>query len=182
MDSVVSSIIQKFETRAQMGKEKYGTDLDRTDLTTLQWINHAQDELMDGILYLQKLKCETTPEERGEVNFEAIARSIMESLGTGFSEAVYHNAFEVELRKIGMKYETERVLPISYDGHTVGHVRLDLVVEATTVIELKAVAKLNEGHKNQLKMYMRHGGFSTGYLINFSDKGTVEVVCAEGGI
>ena len=58
VDSVVQSIIQKFLDRAQMGKEKYGTDLDRKDLTHLQWINHAQDELMDGILYLEKLKQE----------------------------------------------------------------------------------------------------------------------------
>ena len=39
-----------------MGKEKYGTDLDRTDLQTLDWINHAQEEHMDAILYLEKLK------------------------------------------------------------------------------------------------------------------------------
>jgi hypothetical protein len=60
MDSIVRSIIAKFEKRAQMGKEKYGTNLDREDLTTLQWIEHAQDELMDGILYLEKLKKELT--------------------------------------------------------------------------------------------------------------------------
>jgi hypothetical protein len=58
VDSVVQSVIQKFLDRAKMGKEKYGTDLDRKDLTHLQWINHAQDELMDGILYLEKLKQE----------------------------------------------------------------------------------------------------------------------------
>lgn len=39
-----------------MGKEKYGTDLDRQDLKPLDWIQHAQEELMDGILYLEKLK------------------------------------------------------------------------------------------------------------------------------
>ena len=58
VDSIVQSIIQKFIDRAKMGKEKYGTDLDRKDLTHLQWINHAQEELMDGILYLEKLKQE----------------------------------------------------------------------------------------------------------------------------
>lgn len=58
MDSIVTSIIRKFEKRAQQGKEKYGTDLDRNDLSTLEWIEHAQDELMDGILYLEKLKYE----------------------------------------------------------------------------------------------------------------------------
>lgn len=46
MDSIVQSVISKFEKRAQEGKKKYGTDLDRTDLTKLQWIEHAQDELI----------------------------------------------------------------------------------------------------------------------------------------
>jgi hypothetical protein len=41
-----------------VGKKKYGTDLDRKDLTTLEWIEHAKQELMDGILYLEKLKQE----------------------------------------------------------------------------------------------------------------------------
>ena len=55
-DTVVNDIVQKFLSRSKLGKEKYGTTLDRTDLTTLDWINHAQEELMDGILYLERLK------------------------------------------------------------------------------------------------------------------------------
>jgi hypothetical protein len=58
IDTVVASIIAKFERRARMGNKKYGTDLDRADLERVDWINHAQDELMDGILYLEKLKQE----------------------------------------------------------------------------------------------------------------------------
>lgn len=58
IDSVVSSVINKFLQRSALGKEKYGTDLDRKDLSTFDWINHAQEELMDGILYLEKLKQE----------------------------------------------------------------------------------------------------------------------------
>ena len=57
-DAIVTSIINQFVKRAQFGKEKYGTDLDRKDLTTLDWIEHAKQELMDGILYLEKLKQE----------------------------------------------------------------------------------------------------------------------------
>ncbi len=57
-DSVVTSILEKFKTRAKFGKQKYNTDLDRNDLSTVEWINHAQEELMDGILYLEKLKQE----------------------------------------------------------------------------------------------------------------------------
>lgn len=58
LDSVVCSVINNFAERAKFGKKKYGTDLDRTDLSTYDWINHAQEELMDGILYLEKLKQE----------------------------------------------------------------------------------------------------------------------------
>ena len=59
-DTVVNDIVQKFLTRSQIGKEKYGTTLDRNDLSTLDWINHAQEELMDGILYLERLKRDFT--------------------------------------------------------------------------------------------------------------------------
>jgi hypothetical protein len=58
IDTVVQSVITKFITRSKMGKDKYGTDLDRTDLRVSDWITHAQEELMDGILYLEKLKKE----------------------------------------------------------------------------------------------------------------------------
>jgi hypothetical protein len=55
-DSVVNSVIEQFAKRSNVGLEKYGTTLDRTDLTMLDWIQHAQEELMDGILYLEKIK------------------------------------------------------------------------------------------------------------------------------
>lgn len=56
IDSVVGSVISKFLDRARIGKEKYGTDLDRTDLSLYEWIVHAQEEHMDAILYLEKIK------------------------------------------------------------------------------------------------------------------------------
>jgi len=55
-DSIVDSIIDKFVERATFGKEKYGCTLDRTDLELLDYINHALEEHMDAILYLQKTK------------------------------------------------------------------------------------------------------------------------------
>jgi len=55
-DTIVQSIIEKFVDRAEKGEKKYNTTLDRQDLSILQWIEHSQDELMDGILYLEKLK------------------------------------------------------------------------------------------------------------------------------
>ncbi len=64
LDSVVSSIISKFKDRAVMGKKKYGTDLDRTDLSILDWIQHTQEEHMDAILYLEKLKKELSNDNK----------------------------------------------------------------------------------------------------------------------
>ena len=55
-DTVVDSIVDSFISRAIKGKDKYGHTLDRQDLSVLDWINHAQQELQDGILYLEKLK------------------------------------------------------------------------------------------------------------------------------
>jgi hypothetical protein len=56
MDSVVASVVESFKKRAEFGQKKYGTNLDRTDLSTLEWIQHAQEEAMDFVLYLEKLK------------------------------------------------------------------------------------------------------------------------------
>jgi hypothetical protein len=56
IDRIVLNVIKKFEKRADDVLKKYGVTLERTDLSTLDWIEHAQDELMDGILYLERLK------------------------------------------------------------------------------------------------------------------------------
>lgn len=54
-DSIVTTITQRFIDRAKFGFNKYGTDLDRTDLSTSEWIKHMQDELHDAYLYSEKL-------------------------------------------------------------------------------------------------------------------------------
>ena len=55
-DSVVQAVIDKFAARAKMGKEKYGVTMDRNDLEFWDWLNHFQEELMDGIIYAEKIK------------------------------------------------------------------------------------------------------------------------------
>ena len=55
-DSIVDSIIDEFIDRSRAGKLKYNTDLDRTDLSLSQWLQHAIEEHMDAILYLKKIK------------------------------------------------------------------------------------------------------------------------------
>ncbi len=65
-DSIVTSVIEKFQKRAEVGQKKYGTNLDRTDLSVLDWIQHTQEEHMNAILYLEKLKTELKPSDPPE--------------------------------------------------------------------------------------------------------------------
>jgi hypothetical protein len=55
-DTIVESVIKQFKQRSEVGINKYGVTLDREDLDRLQWLQHAQEEAMDLILYLEKLK------------------------------------------------------------------------------------------------------------------------------
>ena len=57
-DTVVAAVVRSFQERSRVGQLKYGTTLDRTDLTPQQWAQHMQEELMDAILYLERLKRE----------------------------------------------------------------------------------------------------------------------------
>lgn len=55
-DSIVFEIIKEFGERAEKGYNKYGTDMDRTDLSVADWAQHLREELMDGLVYLTRLK------------------------------------------------------------------------------------------------------------------------------
>ena len=57
-DKIVRSVLKRFNTRSKIGIEKYSTTLERNDLNTLEWLTHAQDEAMDFVLYLERLKQE----------------------------------------------------------------------------------------------------------------------------
>jgi hypothetical protein len=55
-DKVVLAVMAKYAERSATGLKKYGTTLDREDLTLDQWITHLQEELMDATLYLERIK------------------------------------------------------------------------------------------------------------------------------
>ena len=56
MDSIVTSVIKQFKTRSEFGEKKYGVNMDRDDLSFKEWVTHMKEELMDAILYLEKLE------------------------------------------------------------------------------------------------------------------------------
>ena len=80
------------------------------------------------------------------------ARVVYAALGPGLSEVVYQNALCLELTP---PVERERVLPVFFKGSYVGTVRPDIVLDGRVVIELKAVARLNESHQAQTCAYLR---------------------------
>jgi hypothetical protein len=53
-DSIVDSVIDEHIKRAKLGKEKYNNTLDRTDLSVIEYLQHAKEEAMDLALYLEK--------------------------------------------------------------------------------------------------------------------------------
>ena len=61
-DSIVESVVKQFKERSEVGITKYGTTLDRKDLSTLEWMIHFREELMDGLLYLERVIKDTQKE------------------------------------------------------------------------------------------------------------------------
>ena len=56
--AITEAVVAQLRTRAEKGKEKYGTTMERDDLTLMQWLQHLQEELMDAAVYVEKLKGE----------------------------------------------------------------------------------------------------------------------------
>ena len=55
MSTIEESVIARIRERAAKGEAKYGVTMDRTDLSTVQWMRHAQEEALDLAVYLEKL-------------------------------------------------------------------------------------------------------------------------------
>jgi len=58
MSKIEKRVIDRINQRAEIGKQKYGVTMERTDLSTYEWLNHLQEELLDAIIYIEKLKDE----------------------------------------------------------------------------------------------------------------------------
>lgn len=107
---------------------------------------------------------------------EEITKIILDSafkvhtaLGPGLLESVYETCVIHELKGAGLKLESQITLPIVYNGITVeSGLRLDVFVEKSVIIEIKAVEITLPIHKSQLLTYLRLSGVRLGLLINFN--------------
>lgn len=97
------------------------------------------------------------------------AFTVLNTLGAGFLEKIYENALTHELRKAGLDVVQQHGLTVMYDGTVVGEYVVDLVIEQTLLVELKAVKALDQAHHAQCLNYLKASGLPLGLLLNFGN-------------
>jgi GxxExxY protein len=99
----------------------------------------------------------------------ACAFKVHSKLGPGLLESVYEECLCYELKKIGLKFDRQVEMGVSYEDLNIqtGY-RLDILVENEVIVELKSVKKLNDIHKAQTLTYLKLSGLKTGLLLNFN--------------
>ena len=89
--------------------------------------------------------------------------------GPGLLESVYFPCFQYELNCRGLRWRAQQPIPIVYKGVALDvSYRVDLIVEDSVVVEVKAVERLLSVHEAQVLTYLRLTGSPVGLLINFN--------------
>ena len=97
-----------------------------------------------------------------------IAYGVHEYFGNGLLEKVYESALEHRLVKAGFKVERQRPLKVfDVDGYCVGDYFVDMLVNDSLIVELKAVKTLAPEHFAQILNYLKITRNPVGLLINF---------------
>ncbi len=98
------------------------------------------------------------------------AIEVHSELGPGLLESVYETCLFYELKKLGLKVDRQKELPILYKNEKLdGHFKLDLLIENKVIIELKSVKELHPVHTAQVMTYLKLSNKKLGLLINFNE-------------
>ena len=92
---------------------------------------------------------------------------VHKAIGPGYGEPIYENAFRVELLERKIPFECQKSFVVKYRDKPVGVHRLDLIVRARVVVELKAVKALERVHEAQVLAYLKASQLPVGLLMNF---------------
>lgn len=96
------------------------------------------------------------------------AMAVHQELGCGFLEAVYAEAFELELESRGIPFQREAKLSIVYKGTVLNkRYEADFICYDKVIVELKALQMLESSHEAQVLNYLKASGLKLGILINF---------------
>ncbi len=97
--------------------------------------------------------------------------AVHRELGCGFLEAVYAEAFEMELQAQGIPYKREVPITIEYKGKPLKKSYLaDFICFDKIIIELKAINQLESVHESQVLNYLKATGLKLGLLVNFGEQ------------
>lgn len=96
------------------------------------------------------------------------AIEVHRNLGPGLLESLYEKAMCYEFGREGLRYKAQVVVPVLYKGTPLGEHRIDLIVEESIILELKAVEKNDPIFKAQLLSYLKITGLKLGFLLNFN--------------
>jgi GxxExxY protein len=95
---------------------------------------------------------------------------VYNELGGGFLESVYHVAFALALKQVGLKVNSQVAVPVYFRGVVVGDFRADLIINDAVLLELKAAQTLERAHEAQILHYLRATPLEVGLLLNFGPK------------
>jgi len=96
------------------------------------------------------------------------AMEVHRQLGCGFLEAVYQEAFAIELTMRDIPCQREVDLPIFYKNRRLKtSYRADFICYETVIVELKALSKLGKVDESQIINYLKSTGSPVGVLLNF---------------
>ena len=93
---------------------------------------------------------------------------VHKELGPGFLEAMYEEALTIEFTAAGVAFERQKLLPVFYREHLIGEHRLDFLVEAKVIVELKAISALEDIHFAILRSYLKAAHLDDALLLNFA--------------
>lgn len=110
-------------------------------------------------------------EELNNITYDIIgaAYKVHRELGPGLLESTYETCLEYELLKSGYQVKRQVSIPVCYDKIVLdGGYRIDLLVEDSIILELKAVEEIMPIHQAQLMTYLKLSGYKLGLLMNFN--------------
>ncbi len=98
------------------------------------------------------------------------ALEVHRELGPGFLESIYNQALRLELEARRIRFECEKPVTVMYRGVAIPGQRLDFLVDARLVVEVKAVGAIEPVHVAQVLSYLRTTRLRLGLLINFHER------------
>jgi GxxExxY protein len=93
---------------------------------------------------------------------------VYNEMGCGFLEPVYQECLEIELKKQGIPFESQKILQLKYMGNELEKTyQADFVCFGCVILEIKAVSRLTGEHRAQILNYIHATEIDVGLLVNF---------------